>query len=264
MNKNKIKEQLLDLSNEGAEILLAGAAQYDKDIYEIARKTAQEETDKALKKFKNPKAAYHVWYAKSYKVVRIFAPERLEEFEKFYTGDKTIKKIEDLNVITAGITHYLQEWIIPKDGDKMNFNNTFASGIREQVHILRAIVKNLDNPLFNMESDIHYGLAKSEIDIAKELRDNKFFRAAGAIAGVVIEGHLKIVVARREIPFDKKHTMSNYNDALKKAKIYTDSTWRLIQRCADIRNNCVHAESVSPDEIDDIIRAAEKIIAEFD
>ena len=63
----------------------------------------------------------------------------------------------------------------------------------------------------------------------------------------------------------KNPTISDYNDALKKIRIVDLVTWRLIGRCGDIRNYCVHSKErdPTPDEIDDVIRAAEKIIAEI-
>ncbi len=266
MDKKKIKEQLVDLATEGQDILFSGAIEYDKNIYKKMDKKYQKGMDKAIKKFKTPKADYHSWYAKAYKVVRIFAPERLEEFEKFYTGDKTIKKIEDLNAITAGITHYLQGWIVTKNDGEVNFNNTFESGMRVQIFILAAIVTNLDNDIYNLESGIHYEIYQSEMDIARDLRKKKYFRAAGSIAGVVIEVHLKKVVDNRGVPLADKAApgMSAYNDALKKHDIYKTPTFSLIQLCSQIRNKCVHPKEEEPTagEISSIISAAERILVE--
>ncbi len=266
MDKEKIGKQLFDLAVEGHDILFSGAVQYDKDIYKRMGKEHHEEIDKAIKKFKTPKADYHSWYAKAYKAVRIFAPERLEEFERLYTGDKTIKKIEDLNAITAGIIHYLQGGIVTQDYDKVNFKNTFESGMRVQIYILAAIVTNIDDDFYNLESGIHYEIYQSEMDIARDLYKKKYFRAAGSIAGVVIEVHLKKVVDNRGVPLADKAApgMSAYNDALKKHDIYKTPTFSLIQMCGQIRNKCVHPKEEEPTagEISSIISAAERILVE--
>ncbi len=266
MDKNEIRQKIIDLSTEGVEILLAGTLEYDKTVYERVDEELKESYKKASEKIKHPRGHYHSWYAKAYKVVRIFAPERLEEFERFYTGDKTIKKIEDLNAITAGITHYLQGWIVTKDDGEVNFKNTFESGLREQFNIINAILKNLDDDLFNLESGIHYEIYQSEMDIARDLRKKKFYRAAGSIAGVVIEVHLKKVVNNRGVPLADKADpgMSAYNDALKKHKIYKTPTFSLIQLCGQIRNKCVHPKEEEPTagEISSIISAAERILVE--
>jgi len=76
---------------------------------------------------------------------------------------------------------------------------------------------------------------------------------------------LKIVCSNRDLKTRKKHPgISDFNDLLKKGKIIDTTTWRLIQRCSDIRNYCVHDKErdPTPDEVDDLIRAAEKIITE--
>ncbi len=246
---------------------MAGTLEYNKNIDKNSSEKQKENYRKAAKNIKHPKIHYHSWYAKAYKVVRIFAPERLEEFERFYTGDKTIKKIEDLNAITAGITHYLQGWIITEDDGEVNFRNTFASGLREQFNIINAIVKNFDNDLFNLESDIHYGIYESEMDIARELKEQGFLRAAGSIAGVVLEVHLKQVVINRGLPLDddKKYTMSSYNNMLKTNGVYNKITSSLIKTCNDIRNKCVHPDKDDPTdgEISTIISTAERIIGEI-
>ncbi len=266
MDKEKFNNDLDELIKEGRDILFSGAIQYDKNIYKSLDENIQKQAEAAAQKVKIPKGDYHGWYAKAYKVIRIFAPERLEEFERFYTGDKTIKKIEDLNAITAGITHYLQGWIVTEDESKVSFYNTFESGLREQVNIIIAILKNLDNDLFNLESGIHYEIYQSEMDIARDLRKKKYFRAAGSIAGVVIEVHLKKVVDNRGVPLADKAApgMSAYNDALKKHDIYKTPTFSLIQMCSQIRNKCVHPKEEEPTsgEISSIISAAERILVE--
>ena len=89
------------------------------------------------------------------------------------------------------------------------------------------------------------------------------------MAGVIIEAHLKTLVAKKDLPIktekNKSPTMDDYNTALKKDKTYGTATWRLIQRCGDIRNDCTHSNEDKPTkkETDDIIRAAEQIIADY-
>ncbi len=266
MDKNEIRQKILDLATEGVDILLAGTMEYYKNIYENASEEQKENYRRASERIKHPKADYHSWYAKAYRAVRIFTPERLEEFERFYTGDKTIKKIEDLNAITAGITHYLQRWIVTDDDAEVNFRNTFESGLREQSNIIDAILESIDDDLFNLESGIHYEIYQSEMDIARDLYKKKFYRAAGSIAGVVIEVHLKKVVDNRGVPLADKADpgMSAYNDALKKHDIYKTPTFSLIQLCGHIRNKCVHPKQEDPTdgEISSIISAAERILVE--
>ncbi len=266
MDKEKIKKDLADLIKDGQEVHLSGMMEHDSNFFKTLNTNTQKMMAVVGKKFEDPKGSYHTWYAKAYRMVRMFAPERLEEFEKFYTGDKTIKKLADLNPITAGITHYIQGWIIPKDENKVDFVNTFVSGMKEQIYILIAIIETIDDDIYNLESGIHYEIYQSEMDIARDLYKKKFYRAAGSIAGVVIEVHLKKIVANRGVPLADKADpgMSAYNDALKKHDIYKTPTFSLIQMCGQIRNKCVHPKEEEPTagEISSIISAAERILVE--
>ncbi len=267
MDKKKIKKDLVELINDGEYIHFAGSMGYDKNRFKNRNARIQKTAEEAVKKFKSPKIAYHTWYDKACSVVRIFSPRRLEEFERFYTGDKTIKKVEDLNDITAGITHYLQDIRVTRNGETDYFFSSFVLGFNAQRRILKSILENIDNPLFNMESDIHYGIYESEMDIARELKEQGFLRAAGSIAGVVLEVHLKQVVINRNIPLDddKKNMMSDYNNMLKRNGVYNKITSSLIKTCNDIRNKCVHPDKDDPTdgEISTIISTAERIIGEI-
>jgi hypothetical protein len=59
----------------------------------------------------------------------------------------------------------------------------------------------------------------------------------------------------------KKPTLSDWNDILKDADVYDVSTWRGIQRFADIRNLCAHPGDRDPtkEEVDELIRGVERI-----
>jgi hypothetical protein len=105
-------------------------------------------------------------------------------------------------------------------------------------------------------------LFDSELDAARELLKNKFVRAAGAVAGVVLERHLAQVCANHNIAIAKKNpNISNLNDLLKKANVIDTAQWRFIQHLGDLRNLCDHNKKKEPtvDEIGDLIAGVEKI-----
>lgn len=260
MAVEKVREEIKKLIAKGTMILYLGALKSGNQEFEEVSAKGLEDFEKS---FGNFKKQYQVWYPRAYRCVRIFAPERLEEFEQYYTGNK---KMKNLSYLDAGITHYLQGIVTTRTyGDDVDYYGRFTSGMETQINILQGIDENLDDTLFNIESEIHFGIFRSEIDIAKELNKSKQLRAAGAIAGVVIEEHLKLTCHNRDVKFRKKNpSISDYNEALKKDKVIDTVTWRLITRCADIRNYCVHSKErgPKPDEVDDIIRGAEKIISE--
>ena len=262
MNKEQVKKKLVLLLNEGRDIYCASLVEYNKDYYKNADKRSQEIVKEAVEKIKDPKQAYYTWYATSCEVVHFLSPRRLEEFERFYDGNKTIKKNGDLNVLTAGITHYFQGLMTKKNHETTDFFTTFTSGFLAQRNILKAIAENVDNVLFNLESEIQYGFSKSEIEVAKELQKNKHLREAGVIAGLVIEIHLKNVAKSRNIKLPKNPQMKHYKEALKET--FPDATIaKQIELCITIRNKCAHASDNPPtdDQINTIISSAEIIIA---
>lgn len=106
-------------------------------------------------------------------------------------------------------------------------------------------------------------LFDSELDAARELARNKFGRAAGALAGVVLEKHLAEVCQNHSVKIRKKRpTIANYNGALKDAEVVDIPTWRFVQHLADIRNICDHDRKTEPTpaQVDDLVSGVEKTI----
>jgi hypothetical protein len=61
-----------------------------------------------------------------------------------------------------------------------------------------------------------------------------FRRAAGAVAGVVLEKHLGQIAQNHKITLKKKDpTISELNDQLKAEKVFEIPIWRQIQRLGD-------------------------------
>ena len=268
MDREQIKKELHDLIIEGRDIQNLILSKRDPS------KIADNEKNRKFlivlnKKFETPERAYHSWYDRAYEWVRKLSPRSLKEFEEHYTGDKHAQQTKGLNYMTAGTTHYIQQRAIILNGHRIDFYDNFNIGMNEQKFILIRIYDNFNDRIFNLENDIHNSVYESELDIAKDIQEQGYLKIAGAVAGVIIEAHLKTLVAKKDLPIktekNKSPTMDDYNTALKKDKTYGTATWRLIQRCGDIRNDCTHSNEDKPTkkETDDIIRAAEQIIADY-
>ena len=89
--------------------------------------------------------------------------------------------------------------------------------------------------------------------------------AAGAVAGVALERHLKQLCARQSppLPVGPKETIAKLNEALKSAGIYDMVQWRTISLLGDIRNRCDHADMEMPrkEDVEDMIRKVRQFIA---
>lgn len=101
----------------------------------------------------------------------------------------------------------------------------------------------------------------SEIEAAEMLARHKFARAAGAIAGVVIEKNLAQVCINHALPITKKNpTIADFNEALKTASVIDIPQWRFVQHLADIRNLCDHSKAgPKPEQVMDLLAGTKKI-----
>jgi len=185
---------------------------------------------------------YHKWYTRSLPVVRQLLPDRLDEFRLLYDGTRNEYGIR------ASLLGYA--YVFPKEK------------LETQVRILESAGARLSDRLSDIKGVLQADLFDSELDVARELRKNGHLRAAGAVAGVVLEGHLKELVEKRQLKLSKKKpTMSDYYEALRAADVIDLSTWRRLQWLADIRNLCDHKAEREPtaDEVAKLIDGTQEI-----
>ncbi len=115
--------------------------------------------------------------------------------------------------------------------------------------------------MFDIRQLVQADLFDSELDAAEELAKHKFTRAAGALAGVVLERHLGQVCENHKLKISKKNpTIGDLNDALKNEVIDVPE-WRSIQHLADIRNLCDHGRATEPtmEQVNELIQGVKKI-----
>jgi len=187
---------------------------------------------------------YQKWYSRALKAVELLAPDRYEEFRRFYEPDPKRKEF--------GYGSYvIQDYVKGVAPSRMVYPNfdTQAQARRclyNQLTLLIGVGSRADSVLSRFEEEVHAELNDAELESARGLvRIN--LRAAGALAGVVLEAYLGKVCAPHGIKFRKKApTLSDYNDALKNAGVYGTPTWRKISYLADIRNVCSHKKDVDP------------------
>jgi hypothetical protein len=111
---------------------------------------------------------------------------------------------------------------------------------------------DMDNPRLSFAGAVR---ASDEVGSAlAEARDHLSVgrpRAAGCVAGVELERRLKDLCRDPAIKVTGKlPTIADYNDALRKARVYPQATWRKIQHLADLRNRCAHVLDIEPTEAD--------------
>ena len=119
--------------------------------------------------------------------------------------------------------------------------------LKTQLEILKSAEARFQSSLFDIRQLVRADLFDSELDACRELAAHGFLRAAGAIAGVILEKHLRQVIADHGIDVRKAEpTINDFNDQLKKAGVLDVPAWRQIQRLGDIRNLCGHSKHREP------------------
>ncbi len=122
------------------------------------------------------------------------APDRLEEFIGYYRVDPKRKTVH------AG-TYVIQDYINgygppPDDIGAKPFNEMNLTSIRllNQVQILASIQSRIDSVLSDVQGALLAELEDRELDAAQKLKPVNL-RAAGTLAGVVLERHPQRVAA---------------------------------------------------------------------
>lgn len=219
------------------------------------KKAAKEHID-ALPDFK---ATYQSWYSECIALLKQLLPDRLNDFVRLYEKPKGRKEIGFENY---RIEDALQGLRISRLGEVIADSKSALPHLRQQVAILDSLKARFESSLFDIRQLVQADLLDSELEAARELLKHKFTRAAGAVAGVVLEKHLAEVCSVRGVKIVKKHPgISDLNEALKNAGAIETPEWRFNQHLADIRNLCDHNKNKEPtmDQVNDLIDGVAKV-----
>lgn len=138
---------------------------------------------------------YQRWYTEATVVVGQLIHARAAEFERLYLVEPKRRAID-------AETYSIQDWLsgrrAPDDqSGRPAFNDLLAVTMRMkmQLELLRSAEARLESSLFDVRRLVEADLFDSELDACRELADRGFLRAAGTVAGVVLEKHLQQVAA---------------------------------------------------------------------
>ena len=216
------------------------------------------------KSLPNFDSEYQKWYSESLALITQLLPERTEDFSGFYKKPKTTRKdityenyvIEDALVNLVAIRRAGGEEII---ADKKSAICKF----KQQLSILKSVEKRFESSLFDIKQLTQADLFDSELETAEELNKKGYTRAAGAVAGVVLESHLLQVCENHKITIRKKNpTINDLAQLLKENGVIETPNWRKIQHLADLRNLCDHKKETDPtsEQIDELIEGVSRVI----
>lgn len=259
-NIDRFKTDLEKLLKKGDHLLTLMFYECEPDRWEAAIIAAEgkkkgEEIIASIRSSPGFKSKFQSWYSEALAVVRQLLPDRVADFIRHYEKPKARKTV---NFDTYRIEDYLQGLrIISGPGP-----SAAVPHFEQQIAILKSAATRFESSLFDIKHIVQADLLDSEIVAAEELSKYKFVRAAGAVAGVVLERHLGQVCADHQCSPPKKNpTISDFNDALKTQGAIDVPQWRFVQHLADIRNLCDHSKVPEPtkEQVDDLIAGVKKV-----
>ncbi len=222
--------------------------------------TWKDKVEQFLKGLPNFNKVYETWYSESLALIRQLLPDRVSNFIDFYEKPKGRKSIDFGNYV---IQDYLQGMRVTHYGDVVVDGTAAVPQYRQQLAILKAVRSRFESSLFEIRQLVQADLFDSEIEAARELLKHRFLRAAGAIAGVVLEKHLRQVCDNHSLKTLKKSPgIADLNELLKSNSVIDIPQWRHMSMLGDIRNICDHNKSADPttEQVTDLINGTDKIL----
>ena len=186
---------------------------------------------------------YEVWFAVTKLIVRQYS-DRYSAFEGKY------HKIKDYILIKIVV-------------NKNSFQNNFTFLFDEQVNIVHTIIPIISVKETNFKKILTADLLDSELEQAEILYKYDFYRASGAIAGVVLERYLKTLCEVNLIDIGEKDTIEPLATKLYKSDkvpVFDITLFKSIQHLASLRNKCTHPkEDVKSHEVRELMDKVKKI-----
>ena len=219
----------------------------------------KKEMEKKERKLPQFNLEYDTWYSEALKVVKQIIPDRIEDFIKQYKNDKR----KDINSMTYVIYDYLLGVTIKRWDEAPVDRSAALAKMQVQNTILKSAEKRFESHLFDIQDMLQADLFDSELEAARGLAKNGFFRAEGAVAGVVLEKHLGHACESHALKSRKSHpSIADFYSLLKEAGVIDTAKWRFIQHLGDPRNLCDHDKDREPtkDDVLELVEGVEKVI----
>lgn len=250
----RYKKDIERLAALGGKLVLAMQREADPNS-----ETKHPYTDAEVKNLPDVRSTYQGWYSEALALVSQLVPEREEDFRSYYSPKAARKEILHSNYT---MSDYLRGTTISRYGDLVVGPSSGTAAMYQQFNIIAGLGNRFASTLYDIKTLLHADLMDDELHSADELNKKGFQRGAGAMAGVVLEGHMAVVCERHNVTLRKKDpAISDLNDALKAASVTDVAQWRFIQHLGDLRNKCDHKKTVDPtaEEVAELIEGVRKI-----
>lgn len=259
-NLERFRGDLKKLIAEGQRLRLSMKLECFPEKYtEAFKKRYGDKAEETIRKLPDFRTQYQRWYSEALGLLQQLLPLRVADFIRYYEKPRSRKSITNE---TYRIEDYLQGLSATLGAQKIVGPDAAISHFDQQLAIVEAAEARFESSLFEIRQLVQADLLDSELAAAEELAKNHFFRAAGAVAGVVLEKHLAQVCSDHQLSISKKRpTISDFNDSLKASGVVDVPQWRFIQHLGDIRNLCDHGRTPEPtaEQVGDLLQGVKKV-----
>ena len=201
--------------------------------------------------------AYTRWYTLSYELIKDYVPEMISEFGSYYKAEESQGEKSNSRL---GVVDFLKLKYGPSSNNIETMIERFIDTIEAQLDILLIVPDIAEAKESSLRKLITADVATTEVEQAEILLANGFHRAAGSIAGVALELHLKTLCDVNGQPYPPKATIQPLLQTLQKGGILDVTEIKHIEYLASIRNKCSHPKEVSEAEVQSLIGGVKKII----
>jgi len=182
---------------------------------------------------------YQKWYSSSRHLVNDYMPERIAEFEEFYT-----RIIHGLKLESGWGIH-----------DKSEYINSWSNDFLNQLGILLSVQLVAEIKEKSLRRILASDIANSEIEESELLFKNKRYRAAGAVAGVALERYLKTLCEINDVEYKTRGISSLAHSVhTERPSKLDDTVLKQMIYLAGIRDDCVHPNDIPDDELEANVR----------
>jgi len=124
---------------------------------------------------------------------------------------------------------------------------TFLTRLSQQLSMLNSVRNGLEYMLADLQSTLYGEVGDHILATVYELFQHGQRRAAGALAGVLLEIHLAKVATKYGVTIRPKSPgLTMLNAALKRGGIYDVPVWRFIQSLEAQGHACIYAPAHEP------------------
>jgi hypothetical protein len=191
MNIEKYRKDIEKLVRDGKLLMISMAQELKFDV----KTDLSKDQLKTLPPFSE---GYQSWYSEALASIRQLLPDRVEDFVGYY---KPLKPRKDITCANYAISDYLQGLNITRGHYKEKVVGPDAAfpALQQQFRIVESTMSRFESTLFDIRALVQAHFFDDELDVGDELNKKGFHRAAGAVAGVALEGHLGLIVQQHKI-----------------------------------------------------------------